>query len=391
MATLFISFQHEDDALARGLELRLRSDGHTFKIPVGTNLGAEWRSKQMSALEASDVVLFILSERGLRSAYVLGQLGASRIYEKLKHQLMLPILVGVSEVPKFVNDLHCFELPVQRDKDIDRLSVELEDAIREHSRKYPKPPRIFISHRHIDEPMAAALISVLEAAFTISKSDIRCTSVQPYALPPGERVSDRLRNDINGAELVLGLIGPEVSESQYVLFELGASWSRGAPTFPVLVRGAKASDVPGPLGERHSVSLEDDGSCHQLIDDIETETSLGRKQGVSGRVADEIKRLTAAATSGKIPEREIEDPPQPRLPAGWMLKEDEVRRMAQHISNYLNENDYTMMSFERVRSNVNENYSNEAMRELIERLPDRFRRATLAGGLPGIARLRHSS
>lgn len=36
----------------------------------------------------------------------------------------------------------------------------------------------------------------------------------------GERISGRLKIDINGAELVIGLIGPETANSRYVLFEL---------------------------------------------------------------------------------------------------------------------------------------------------------------------------
>lgn len=96
----------------------------------------------------------------------------------------------------------------------------------------------------------------------------------------------------------IGLIGPETSESRYVLFELGAAWGRGAPTFPLLVLGASADDVPGPLRERLSISVSDYENCLQLIDDIGSEVSLPRKQG--GRPRRSRSEKTGEPRSGRI-------------------------------------------------------------------------------------------
>jgi len=60
-------------------------------------------------------------------------------------------------------------------------------------------------------------------------------------------------------------------------------------------------------------------------------------------------------------------------------------RMAQHIVNYLKAHSYTMASFERVRQNINAAYSDQVLMNLIEQSPDKFRRAILKGGRPGIA------
>lgn len=383
MATLFLSFQHNDERLARGLELRLNASGHLFKYSVSTKIAGDWRAKLMAALADSDAVIFLLSERGLSSKYVLGQIGSARVYAGLRGLLMLPVLVGNVEVPDIINDIDCFELRSETDKALDELGEQLSKAIREHTQRIPPAPRVFISHRHIDEPLAAAFVSVLEATFHTERSDIRCTSVQPYALPPGERISERLRTDINGTELVIGLIGPETSESRYVLFELGASWGREVPTFPVLVRGATAQDVPGPLGERRSVSLEDEASCLQLMDDIANETSLQRRQGVAGRVAAEAKKLAKLAAK---PERKGRA--QSRLEKVKMAAVpnlSDMKRMAQHIENYLNANQFKMVSFERIRMRINPNYTDAALQKLIDQSPQKFRRSNLKGGRPGIA------
>lgn len=170
-------------------------------------------------------------------------------------------------------------------------------------------PRIFISHRHKDEPIVTALAALLQDAFYIETNDIRCTSVQPYMLAPGERTSEVLRSEIAKAELVIGVLSPDTSESNYVLCELGASWGRDVPTFPVLVRGATYADVPSPLGERHSMSLEKEENCLQLVDYVASRTSLRRREGVSGKVAQQAKVLAVAAqaqlVTGILPMRRV--------------------------------------------------------------------------------------
>jgi hypothetical protein len=377
MANLHLSYQHEDETLARAIEQRLVLRGHSFKIPSGSKPSWNWREKFLAAQENADAVVILLTTRGLSSPYILGEVGIARAYGRSRAQLMLPVLVGDMNVPNFVSDVRCFELPDVSGKELDTLAEELNDAIEEHVQTKSRAARIFISHRHRDERLASALVSVLESAFHIGKADVRCTSVKPYALPAGERISDRLRADINGAELVIGLIGPETADSRYVLFELGASWGRGVPTFPVLVRRASKDDIPGPLSERHSVSLDEDASCLQLMDDIAEQTSLQRRQGVTGRVAAEARELVTIALASKI-----DGSPQPHDPAS---PPDEMPRMAQHIANYLRANEFSMMSFERIRANINASYSDTLLRELIDKQPEKFRRATLKGGKSGIA------
>ncbi len=347
MATLYLSCQHEDEALARAIEQRLQLRGHSFKIMYGAKLAGNWREKFLAAQESADAVVIFLSQRGLGSPYVLGEVGIARAYGRSKGQLMLPVLVGEVNVPNFVNDVQCFKLSNVGEKELDTLAEELNDAIEEHVQTKSRAPRIFISHRHTDEQIVSALVSVLESAFHIDKADVRCTSVKPYALPAGERISDRLKVDINGAELVIGVIGPETADSRYVLFELGASWGRGVPTFPVLVRGASKRDVPGPLSERHSVSLDEEASCLQLMDDIAEETSLQRRKGVTGRLAAEAKELVLLVLASKTPGSPQQDPTTQQDPTP---PPDEMRRMAQHIANYLKANDFSMMSFERIRT-----------------------------------------
>jgi hypothetical protein len=120
--------------------------------------------------------------------------------------------------------------------------------------------------------------------------------VQPYTLPSGEKTSEKLRTEISSAEVVIGLLTPDTRESNYVVAELGAAWGCNIPTFPLLARGATYEHVPEPLNERHSLSLQKESDCLQLIDDIARESSLTRRSEVSGRVTRDAKNPSEIAS-----------------------------------------------------------------------------------------------
>jgi hypothetical protein len=61
--------------------------------------------------------------------------------------------------------------------------------------------------------------------------------------------------------------------------------------------------------------------------------------------------------------------------------------MAAHIENYLNAKNFKMVGFERIRSNINDDYSDEMLRRLIDERPDKFRRVIMKGNRPGIGRV----
>ena len=292
MATVFISYVSADAAAAERLEKYLVKKGHRIKIRVGAAVAGNWRTKFVKSLVASDVFVVVVSEAALNSKNVVGEIGAARAMDTIRGMLILPVLLGSLSYPDYVNDFYCFRLKADTDEEAQKTADALDKAIEDDAKL---APRVFISHRHIDKPVAADLVALLEQAFDIGSNDLRCTSVKPYMLTPGERTSEQLRSNIARAELVIGILSPDTSESNYVLCELGASWGRDIPTFPVLAHGATFADVPAPLNERHSLSLEDEGNCLDLIEYIASKTSLRRKESTPGRLADYAKRLANAA------------------------------------------------------------------------------------------------
>lgn len=76
------------------------------------------------------------------------------------------------------------------------------------------------------------------------------------------------------------------------------------------------------------------------------------------------------------------DHPSEVLKAGSL--DHDLKQMSQHIRNYLKAHDYTMVSFERIRERINEDYSDKLLLMLINRSPETFRRVRVKGGRPGI-------
>jgi hypothetical protein len=65
-----------------------------------------------------------------------------------------------------------------------------------------------------------------------------------------------------------------------------------------------------------------------------------------------------------------------------------VREIARdQIIQYLNTKNFRMMSYERVRENINGAYSDTFLESLVTHFPNALRKAKLKGGKPGLAKL----
>jgi hypothetical protein len=300
VATVFISYKLEDRKLATAVSDKLQAAGHTIRIDTtALVVGSSWRDTLMKALMDSDALVAILTPRSLQSQFVIAEVGAARAFGQTEKRMALfPLLVGDVEIPPFIQDLYVFRMR-NPDTDLALACQDLDRAISQHVRprdeRLTESPRLFVSHRHKDEAIARALVTTLQSAFDITRADIRCTSVQPFRLPVGERTPDRLRTELRRAEAVLGIIAPDTVDSSYVLFELGAAWSNGLLTCPLLVRGATGINIPDPIRDLNPLVLSDRRDCQQLLDDLADATSLKRKERVGGQVQEKIETLIEAA------------------------------------------------------------------------------------------------
>lgn len=79
---------------------------------------------------------------------------------------------------------------------------------------------VFISHSSKDAELALALIDLLRAALTLTPDKIRCSSVDGYRLPVGVNTEGKLREEVNAAKVVVGLITRSSLSSYYVCSSL---------------------------------------------------------------------------------------------------------------------------------------------------------------------------
>ena len=296
MASLFLSYKLEDRELARSIKQKLERLGHTIRIDIDEVFaGSEWRDKLMRALMESDAVIPLITEKAMKSPFVISEIGAARAFAQTDKQMsLLPILFDNLPIPPFIQDLWILRANSNDENSIALVSNDIDKAINSHLNKLKdgsSNPKLFISHRHKDKTIVSALIDLIKSAFYIEKEDIRCTSVRPYRLPVGERTSDRLKKEIHNAEAVIGIITPDTKESSYVLFELGGAWAQNILTCPLLTKGGSFNDLPDPIRDINPLSLENSGDCHQFIDDLEDSTSLKRRDGVNSEISDRIERL----------------------------------------------------------------------------------------------------
>jgi hypothetical protein len=132
---------------------------------------------------------------------------------------------------------------------------------------------IFISHSSKDAELALALIDLLKAGLALTSDQIRCSSVDGYRLPVGVNSEGKLREEVNAAKVVVGLITRSSLTSYYVMFELGARWGADLFLAPLLA-GVKASELSGPLSLLNALSANNDAQLHQLLEDIANHLGL---------------------------------------------------------------------------------------------------------------------
>jgi hypothetical protein len=75
------------------------------------------------------------------------------------------------------------------------------------------------------------------------------------------------------------------------------------------------------------------------------------------------------------------------LTARVVLQAKKMTVARDQILNYLESQGFTMMSFERIRKNVNESYSDQFLQKLPDYFPNQLRRARLKGNKLGLARI----
>lgn len=164
------------------------------------------------------------------------------------------------------------------------------------------PIRVFISHSADDEELTQALISLLEAAFHFEEREVRCTSLPGYKLRTGSHTSTQLKQELNEAELVICILTPVSTESEWVRFELGAAWAMSNKWVVPLLAGLEYDQLPGPLREVHAVKATDSDGIYQLLDEIQEKLQWQARPAakVAGAVRDLVNSAEEYEEEGEV-------------------------------------------------------------------------------------------
>jgi hypothetical protein len=163
------------------------------------------------------------------------------------------------------------ELAVLRSA-VEQLSWEIEEETPMPVAAKASLP-IFVSHSSKDAPLAEATVHLVQSAFGLAANQIRCSSVDGYRLPVGVNTESKLREEVNVATVVIGLITPSSLASSFVMFELGARWGSGLFLAPLLA-GVKPGELAGPLSLLNALSAENDAQLHQLLGDVAVQLQM---------------------------------------------------------------------------------------------------------------------
>ena len=201
-------------------------------------------------------------------------------------------------------------------------------------------PKVFISHsgNQPDEGWLQKFRSSLESLNI-------AVWVDRGTIAPGGSFTQEVTKALRSSDLIVTLLEEDAALSPNVYVELGIAIAMSKRMVAIVPPNLDLKLLPDPLRERSF-----------LIKRTPHETA------------------NAVASLASVPATD----------ANEGLSDTELTRAAQHITNYLNANKFTMVSFERIRERINPNYTDHLLMSLIDSLPNRFRRVRLKTGKTGI-------
>jgi hypothetical protein len=140
--------------------------------------------------------------------------------------------------------------------------------------------RIFISHSAPDTELGTDIAQFLQGM--IEGAQVSCSSM-PGPVPAGRDASlAGLKEQLEDAGVVVGLITPSALGSGEVPFQLGAAWALGKRLVLLLGPEANASELYVPIGRAETVVLGPEALL-ELADSLARDARLIAEMGASAR------------------------------------------------------------------------------------------------------------
>ena len=127
--------------------------------------------------------------------------------------------------------------------------------------------KVFISHSSRDASFVTLIVELLKTS-TLKEDEIRCTSVDGYGVPTGERVAELLRRDIETCDIIIAVLTKDALKSLHVLLELGAGWGLEKRLVPIRGPGVELSGLPLWLSEKHCMPWDHEQCWYDFDPDV---------------------------------------------------------------------------------------------------------------------------
>lgn len=188
---------------------------------------------------------------------------------------------------------------------------------------------LFISHAHRDVDLAAQLVAAITTAMDVPPNGVRCTSLPGYKLEIGTMPAQQLRHELSSASVVVAIITPFSLASDWVLFELGATWSQAKRVMPLLGGRIRSTDLPGPMRSMHCAELDKASSLDEFIETLGRELRWSARNAVAARAQLGILAQYAATKSY------VDSDLQRELNAGFPAKIARIGNSQMQILNHV--------------------------------------------------------
>jgi len=170
----------------------------------------------------------------------------------------------------------------------------------------------------------------------------------------GDDWKNIIDDGINSSDLMLVILSPESSKSTYVTYEWAYAMGRELRIIPIMF-------------ER--------GDIHPKLSDLQYLDFTNTRSRPWNELIDEISRYLAPSKDENEHPNLIED------------ELDNYKIAKDQILNYLERTNFKMVSFDRVRKNIDPNYNDDFLMNVIRTHHHILRRAILNGQKPGVTKL----
>lgn len=106
--------------------------------------------------------------------------------------------------------------------------------------------KVFISHSSKDQEYATIFVELLKN-FGFREKDIFCSSMYATGVKYGERIFERLKEELTDGPIMLYLLSQKYYESVVCLNEMGASWMMSEKHYPVALPHFDVGKIVGAL------------------------------------------------------------------------------------------------------------------------------------------------